>query len=428
LQTATEDRTAAAQRAQEGACANGGIKIAQVISRLCVGGTSVEVILITEALLRRGYPALLLAGELSSDEASMEEFAEGRGVSPVKIQGLSREISWWNDLSALWRLVRIFRRERPIIVHTHTAKAGALGRIAARLAGVPVCLHTFHGHVLREHFSPGKSRVVLAIERFLARWTDCLVAVSESQGRELVEEYRVAPASKVVTISVGLELDRFLNLHGYHGAVRLTSGCPSDGALVGWVGRMTSVKNPELFLRAAALTLKDFPEVRFVMVGDGELRRPLERHLKDENLGGAVAVLGWQSDLSDFYADVDALVLTSRHEGTPLVLLEAMASGKPFVATNVGGIRDLVVGEGRPMRGFQVFENGVVTDSTPAAMAAAIGYLLENPEKAREMGRSGRAFASRTFSHHRLASDLEQLYLRLVKEKEESQTGLGKVP
>jgi glycosyltransferase involved in cell wall biosynthesis len=418
---ATSNCIATASRPNRKVPANSEVKIAQVISRLCVGGASVEVVLTTEALMQRGYSTLLLAGNTSADEASLEGFAGNHGVPPIKIEGLSRDISWWKDVGALWNLVRIFRRERPTIIHTHTAKAGVLGRIAACLAGVPIIVHTFHGHVFTGHFSFLKTRAFIALERFLAQWTDCLVAVSESQGRELVDEYQIGPSSKFVTIPVGLELDCLLSLNGYKGAVRLAARCPVGHALVGWVGRMDPVKNPELFVKAAALTLTDFRSARFVMVGDGELRPHVEFGLKKENIGSAVTLLGWRSDLPEIYADLDLVVLTSRHEGTPLVLVEAMASGKPFVATNVGGIRDMVVGEGRQRVGFQVFENGILADSAPAAVAAATRYVLENPEEARAMGRSGRAFASQMFLHHRLANDLEQLYLRLLKQKQVSQ-------
>jgi glycosyltransferase involved in cell wall biosynthesis len=420
-QIATSNRIVTASRPNRKLPANNEVKIAQVISRLCIGGASVEVVLTTEALLHRGYSTLLLAGNTGADEASLEVFAENRGVSPIRIEGLSRDISWWKDLCALWSLVRIFRRERPTIVHTHTAKAGVLGRIAACLAGVPIIIHTFHGHVFSGHFSFLKTRAFIALERFLARLTDCLVAVSEAQRRELVDEYQIGPSSKFVTIPVGLELDRFLSLNGYRGAVRLAARCSMGHALVGWVGRMDPVKNPKLFVKAAALTLTDFPSARFVMVGDGELRPRVEFGLKEENIGSVVTLLGWRSDLSEIYADLDLVVLTSRHEGTPLVLVEAMASGKPFVATNVGGIRDLVFGESRKKVGFQIFENGILADSTPAAVAAATRYVLENPAEARAMGRSGRAFASQMFLHHRLANDLEQLYLRLLVQKQVSQ-------
>jgi glycosyltransferase involved in cell wall biosynthesis len=393
------------------------LKIVQVISRLCVGGASIEIVLSSEAMLRRGYPTILLAGDITADEASLEEFARSRGVPITKISGLSRKASVWAVVIGLLQLAWFFRRERPAIVHTHTAKAGALGRIAARLAGVPICVHTFHGHVFRAQFSPAKTRIFLAIERLLARWTDCLVAVSELQRRELVHGYHVAKAEKVVTIPVGIELEGFLGVNGRRGPIRCATKCPSDHALVGWVGRMSRVKNPELFVAAAELVLAESSNARFVMIGDGELRARLESQIKKMQLGGAVAMQGWLSGISDFYADVDLVVLTSRHEGTPLVLLETMASGKPFIATDVGGIRDLMLGACQPMTGFKVFENGILTETTPAAVAAAITYLLEHPKVARAIGRSGREFASRAFSHHRLAHDIEELYVRLSRQK-----------
>lgn len=390
------------------------IKIAQVISRLCIGGASVAVIQLTEALTRRGYSTLLLAGSVSNHEANMEDMALRLGVRPIRVRSLSRRTSWWNDLKAVWQLTRLFRRERPAIVHTHTAKAGAIGRIAARLAGVPVCVHTFHGHVFHGHFSSVKSHFYLAIERFLARWTDALVVVSESQGQELIAKYRVALPVKFVTIPVGLDMDRFLNPRGRRGEFRKLVGCRVGQPLIGWVGRMTPVKNPELFLEAAASIHAVDPTAKFVMVGDGELRSTLERLLADRNLADAVTILGWQSDLSGFYRDLDVLVMTSRQEGTPLVLLEAMASGKPFVATKVGGIRDLVTGSGRALGGWQLFENGILTDSSPSNLTAAIRYVLEQPEQAHKMGCAGRAFASSAFSSRRTADDLERLYLKLL--------------
>jgi glycosyltransferase involved in cell wall biosynthesis len=317
-------------------------------------------------------------------------------------------------LRAVWQLVRFFRRERPAIVHTHTAKAGAIGRIAARLAGVPICVHTFHGHVFQGHFSYAKSHFYLAIERLLACWTDALVAVSQSQGQELIAKFRVAPASKFVTISVALDLARYLTPNGSRGEIRKLAGCHANQPLIGWVGRMTAVKNPELFLDVASSIYAVDASTRFVMVGDGELRSSVEQKLSDRKLAHAVRILGWQNDLSGFYADLDVLVMTSKQEGTPLVLIEAMASGKVFVATNVGGIRDLMMGAGRTRGGLQIFENGILTDSSPFNLTSAIRYVLEHPDQAREMGCAGRAFASRVFSNQQIADDLERLYLSLL--------------
>ena len=229
------------------------IKIAQVISRLCIGGTPITVILGTEFLMNRGYPIVLLTGNVTDDEASMEDFATQRGVRPVRVPNLSKGNSVWNDLKSLWRLISFFRREKPTIVHTHTAKAGALGRIAARIAGVPIIVHTFHGHVFHGHFGAAKSRIYLEVERLLARRTDCLVAVSRSQCKELVEKYHLAPADKFVTIPVDFDMSAYLKVNGHRGPIRRQSGCIAGSALIGWAGRLAPIKNPELFIEVAAL-------------------------------------------------------------------------------------------------------------------------------------------------------------------------------
>lgn len=399
-------------------CERSGIKIAQVISRLCIGGTPVAVILATEFLRNAGYSIQLVTGTVMGDECDMEEFAIRRGLHPTKVPSLSQRNSLWKDLKSLWQLFRFFRTEKPAIVHTHTAKAGALGRIAARLAGVPICVHTFHGHVFQGHFSGSQSRVYLAIEMALAKWTDCLVAVSRSQEKELVEKYRVAPAGKFVTIPVAFDLDCYLKLNGHRGFIREQLDCAADSPVIGWVGRLTAIKNPELFLDVVELTLQARPDAKFVIAGDGELRGPLEKQLTARNLSAATKMIGWQSDLSDFYADIDVVVMTSRHEGTPLTLLEAMASGKPFVSTDVGGIRDLVAGTADFVdAGVQVFDNGILAGPSADGLASGIRYLLERPQRAREMGSAGRRFASRTFGADQSGRELESLYLKLLKQK-----------
>ena len=273
------------------------LKIARVIARLNVGGPATQAILMTDAFQRRGYQATLLTGEVAPGEASMEYLARELNVHPIKIAAMSRKISYARDLQSLWRLVRIFRREKPTILHTHTAKAGTLGRLAAMLTGVPVRVHTFHGHVFHGYFSALRTRVFLAIERFLARHTDCIVAVSESQKRELVEVYRIAPEKKVVSIPLGFDLQGFLRVEGHEGSLRASIGCPPDSLLVGWVGRITAIKGPDLFLESAAMIASDLPLARFVMAGDGELRGRCEKHILGTGLKGKLSLVGWQRDL-----------------------------------------------------------------------------------------------------------------------------------
>lgn len=391
--------------------------IARLIARLNVGGPATQAILMTEAFRKKGYRALLLAGEVPSGEGSMEYLAHERGVRLIKISKLSRKISAAADLKSFWRLVRLFRRERPMILHTHTAKAGTLGRLAAMATGVPVRVHTFHGHVFSGYFSPALTRIFLAIERFLGRHTDCIVAISPSQQKELVETYRIAPPDKVVTIPLGFDLDRFLRFNGPGGFIRASARCGREAVLVGWVGRMTAIKAPALFVESALRISAALPSVQFVMVGDGELREDCEARIRQARLNDKVVLTGWKQDLTDVYAGLDLLLLTSINEGTPLALLEAMASARSFIATDVGGVRDLMIGAPRREESWERFDNGILVPCDSRRIAEAAQYLLQRPELRREMGCAGREFVRNRYSCNRLADDLENLYLQLARKK-----------
>lgn len=391
--------------------------IARLIARLNVGGPATQAILMTEAFQKKGYRALLLTGEVPPGEGSMEALAHERGLQPIKINTLSRKVSPSADLKSLWRLIRLFRRERPMVVHTHTAKAGTLGRLAAMVTKVPVRVHTFHGHVFDGYFSRGVTRIFLAIERFLGGHTDCIIAVSRSQRKDLVETYKIAPPDKVVTIPLGFDLDPFLRVNGQEGSLRAAVRCGRETAVVGWIGRMTAIKAPDLFLESAGLVLVASPSVKFVMVGDGELRRDCEAQIQRAGLQGSVALIGWKQDLVPVYSDLDLLLLTSINEGTPLTLLEAMASGRPFIASDVGGIRDLMVGAARTAEGWERFDNGILVPRDSRRIAEATQYLLSRPELRRDMGSAGREFVRTHYSQHRLAADLERLYLHLARKK-----------
>src|ERR1700723_1850858 len=186
------------------------LTIVRVIARLNIGGPAIQAILMTEAFRKKGYRSILLSGEVPATEGSMEYMALDRDVTPIKIGTMSRSISWHKDLTTLWQLIRILRREKPDVIHTHTAKAGTLGRLVAIATGVPVRLQTFHGHVFRGYFSPFVTRIFLCIERFLARHTDRIIAVSDLQKRELAQVYRIAPADKILALPLGFDLASFL--------------------------------------------------------------------------------------------------------------------------------------------------------------------------------------------------------------------------
>jgi len=391
------------------------LTIARVIARLNIGGPALQAILMTEAFRHRGYRSILLTGEVPVSEGSMENIALARDIIPIKIGAMSRRISWFKDLTTLWQLIRILHREKPDVVHTHTAKAGTLGRLAAMATGVPVRVHTFHGHVFRGYFSPWVTRIFLWIERFLARHTDRIIAVSDSQKRELAQFYRIAPAEKISVIPLGFDLGRFLAVNGREGAFRGSLACGTDTFLVGWVGRLTAIKDPNLFLSCARHLTGDSRDLRFVLIGDGDLRKHCEDQIEAQALGRAVSLAGWQLQLDRIYADVDLVVLTSINEGTPVALLEAMASGRAFVSTDVGGVRDLMAGPSSPLGGFEVFANGILAPRDGAVLAGAVAYLADHPEMRRTMGQAGRNFVRARFSSQRLADDLESLYLSLAR-------------
>ena len=393
------------------------ISVVRIITRLNVGGPAIQAILMTNALRARGYRPSLVTGEVSPGEASMEYLAEAVDVAPIKVSSMGRSVSVFRDLTTLMRLINILRQEKPLIVHTHTAKAGTLGRLAALATGVPIRIHTFHGNVFNGYFSDFVTRLFLIVERFLSRHTECIVAVSESQRRELVETYRIAPAQKVTTIPLGFDLDPFLRVDSHKGLLQDSAGYEPDTPLIGWVGRLTRIKAPSLFLDLATQIHHDCPYARFVMVGDGELRGECEDQICRSQLDKVVTITGWQRDLAPIYADLDLIVSTSINEGTPVALLEAMAAATAFVATDVGGVRDLMVGNGRTIAGMEIFDNGILVSRDATSVAYAVRYLMEKPDLRRDMGRAGREFVRERFSHHRLADDLDALYLSLALSK-----------
>ena len=386
------------------------IRVARVIARLNIGGPAIHTILLTAGLNPTRFESLLITGVEAAHEGNMLDLAANKRVDPLIIPDLGREISLGRDLRTVWTLYRLFRRWRPTIVHTHTAKAGTVGRVAARLAGVPIVLHTFHGHVFHGYFSPWKTRLFIAIERVLARLSERIITVSEGQRTELAG-YGIAPRDKIVVVPLGFELDQLLHCEAQRGQLRTELGLDSATPLVGIVARLTAVKNHQLFLEAAQLVAQEEPATRFLLVGDGELHAALQDRARELGLAERTLFLGWRSDMPRIYADLDVVALTSHNEGTPVSLIEGMAAGVPVVATAVGGVPDIVA-DG--VSGY------LVPPGDAATLAQRIVTLLRDRESARAMGRAGRASVRDHFSVERLLADVEQLYTQLLAEK-----GLG---
>ncbi len=387
---------------------SGKIKIVRVIARLNIGGPAIHVTNLTVGLDPAHFDSLLVTGTENAGEGSLLDAALARGVRPIVIPDIVGEASFkLRDVKALVALYRLMRTERPKIVHTHTAKAGFLGRLAARLAGVPIVVHTYHGHVLHGYYGPMKTRILRRMERALARLTDRIIAVSAQVKTDLVR-YEVARSEKISVIPLGLELKPFLDSAEHRDVFRRELGLENGARLIGIVGRLFPIKNHRLFLDAAALVAGEEEHARFVVVGDGTLRPEMEEHARRLGIADRVIFTGWRRDLPRVYPDLDVLVVSSKNEGTPVSAIEAMASGRPVVATSVGGLPDLIDDE----------KTGCLVPSEDAsALAAAIVRVLRDPEAAQRMGAAARALVSERFRSERLVADLENLYTELLEEK-----------
>ncbi len=376
-----------------------------------MGGPALHVAYLSAGLKDRGYDTTLVAGSLALGEESMSAVADRLDVPIVTIPELHREISPLRDLRAVYHLAELIREQRPHILHTHTAKAGAIGRLAALLAGSarpPIVVHTFHGHVLRGYFDPVRSAFFRLLERWLARRTTALVAVSPEVRDDLVA-LGVAPPEKFTVVRLGIELDERVGANGNEaqGAeTRRLLGIPPDRFVVGWIGRMTGVKRTDDVLLAVRRLRERGVEAVLCMVGDGPDRDTTERRAHELGIVRDSLFLGYQDDVAPFYAAFDALILPSANEGTPVSAIEALAAGCPVVATRVGGVPDVV------RDGFDGF---LVEPGDVDAMAERLARLAADPKLRRRMGEAGRASVHERYSVERLLDNVDRLYRELLE-------------
>lgn len=405
------------------------VKVVRIIGRLNIGGPAIQAIILTECLEKDGFNSCLISGNIGENEGDMMPYALERNIYPIIFPNLGREISCVNDMVAFFKLVKFLKKAKPHIVHTHTAKAGTLGRLAAFVAGVPIKIHTFHGHVFSGYFHWSKNRVFILIERVLAFLSDRIIVLSEHQRRELNEVYRIAPNHKFQIVPLGFELEPFLSLPSEKTGTHNIEAELSP-LVVGFIGRLVEIKNP--FLALDALNLLNFQSqgprntprnIQLWIAGGGPLEDSLKQVVRKGPYASGVRFLGWQRDMAQWYSSLDIVILTSLNEGTPVVLIEAMASGKPFITTEVGGTRDLMVGVGQPVLGsmngqFTVFDNGILVCSKDVTgLADALEFLASDPEKRTAMGKAGRKFAKTKFTKERLLKDIRSLYRELLKAK-----------
>jgi glycosyltransferase involved in cell wall biosynthesis len=399
-----------------------------VIDRLNIGGPAKHVTWLSAGLNPNEFDCTLITGTVPRGEGDMSYFAESSGVTPIVIKEMSRELGP-RDLVVIVKLIRQFLKFKPHVIHTHKAKAGAAGRIAAiaykwltptaLMLRPRECrvLHTYHGHVFHSYYGRLRTWVFLTIERALA-WlcTDRLLVVSEQQRKEINEVYRVGRPEQFQVVPLGLDFDE---LAEDRARARRQLEISDEETAIGIVGRLCEIKNHSMFVESAARVAErgdgSSARVRFVVVGDGPLREGTQRLAHDLRIAGKMLFTGFRRDAAALYAGFDIVALTSLNEGTPLTLIEAMGCGRAVAATEVGGVVDLMGARRQSRDGFTVWEHGVTAPSRDAeSFARALRFLIDRPELRTEMGERGRAFARSRFSRDRLINEIEEIYRGLL--------------
>jgi glycosyltransferase involved in cell wall biosynthesis len=402
------------------------MKIVRIIARLNVGGPARHVVWLTKELSGGEFESVLIAGTVPEGEEDMSWFAAENRVEPIYIAEMSRELSP-KDIVSLWKVYRCILREQPDIVHTHTAKAGTVGRAAAFLyrwlnwKNVKI-VHTFHGHIFHSYYGDLKTKIFLFIEKAFARLaTDKIIVITRQQFDEIHHQFGVGRSAQFKVIPLGIDLSAFQNPQSRRALLRAEIVADDDEILVGLVGRLTEIKNVSLFLQTAEIHRNrqdaDTPNLKFVVVGDGNLRGELEKEATRRGLDErTIEFLGNRSDADVFYAGLDIVALTSLNEGTPLSLIEAMANGKPVISTVVGGVVDLIGAEQSSNENFAVCERGVgiAPGATAEDFYKGLIYLAKNETLRKSLALRGKEFIEARYAKSRLVEDIENLYRNLV--------------
>jgi glycosyltransferase involved in cell wall biosynthesis len=384
------------------------VRVLRAIARLNIGGPARHVTLLDDGLRARGFETFLVYGDPGEGEGTLEYLVRELNLPGMRVPGLGRAIRLDGDFRAFLTLLRIVFARQPDVVHTHTAKAGTLGRIAAGIYNLTrsrsrrcAIVHTYHGHVFEGYFGQVGSAVVRTIERTLARFTDRVVTISERQREDIVSRFRIAPAHKTVVVPLGLRLDSLLSLPATSPEAKRRHQLPPDATVFGFIGRLVPIKDVPTLLRAVGIAVKDEASIHVAVFGDGPERAAITSLIREMQLDRRVTLAGWHHDLPSIYAALDAVVLTSLNEGTPVALIEAMAAGRSVIATDVGGVRDVIEPN---VTGL------LVPRRDPARLAAAMVQLARSPALRQRFGEQGRRQARERFGTTRLVNEIASLY------------------
>ncbi|MGD8535119.1 MAG: glycosyltransferase family 4 protein [Candidatus Aminicenantes bacterium] len=380
------------------------IKVLHIITRLDKGGSAENTFLTVKGLDKQRYDVTLMSGPVQDPSQERRTQVEECGIPYIHIPVLVRNINVVFDAIALYKIWRLLKKEKFDVVHTHTSKAGLLGRFAARLAGAPLIVHTPHGHVFFGYFGPLKTKLFIRLEKLANRMTDRIVALTPREKADYIS-YRTCPEDKMTVIHSGVDLEKFRE-YTLDEKIKLKkeTGLPEDSFVVGTAGRLVPVKGPDYLIKASQIVIPEHPHTYFLLAGGGPLKENLQKKANEAGVGKNIVFLGWRDDIARILAVFDVFLLPSLNEGMGRVLVEAMAHGIPIVASDVGGIPDLVT---HGKNGF------LVPPKNPEELAKHIQILIENKDIRRKMGEAGKKMAQR-YSHESMVKNIAALYEELL--------------
>ena len=394
-------------------------RVLRILNRLVIGGPSKNAVYLTK-YMQPDFETMLVIGGKEDHEQDADFLATGLNINPVCIPEMKRPISFTDDWTAYKKLKKLINEFKPDIVHTHAAKSGALGRLAAKHCNVPVIVHTFHGHIFHSYFNSLKTNLFIRAERYLAGFSDAIVAISEVQKKELSMDFKIASAEKFQIIPLGLDLDPFItDQESKRNKFRSEFNLGEEIIAIGIIGRLVPVKNHTLFLKSLKKVLKNTNQkIKAFIIGDGESRKGLAQSARDLGISFSIETdtihlhplifTSWRTDVDFICAGLDIVALTSLNEGTPVSLIEAQAAGKPVVSTRVGGIADVVLEN----------KSGLLSGvNDEEGLAVNLLKLISDSALRISFGIEGRNFVLGKFGYLRLAKDMSGLYYQLLEKK-----------
>jgi glycosyltransferase involved in cell wall biosynthesis len=394
-------------------------RVLRILNRLIIGGPSKNAVYLTR-YMQPDFDTILVIGGKEDHEQDADFLATANNIEPTCISEMKRSISPYNDWAAYNKLKKLIKEFKPDIVHTHAAKSGALGRLAAKHSNVPVIVHTFHGHIFHSYFNSLKTNFFIRSERYLAGLSDAIVAISDVQKKELSGDFRIAAPDKFQVIPLGLDLDNFIvNQDEKRHQFRTEFDLGDDTVAIGIIGRLVPIKNHSLFLKGLKYVLDNTSlKVKTFIVGDGESRVSIQQMANslgikytthtDSFHPEPLIFTSWRTDVDTIFAGLDIIALTSLNEGTPVSLIEAQAAGKPIVSTRVGGIADVVL-ESKTALLSEITDEKTFSDN--------LLMLVNDPSLRRRFSNAGKDYVINKFSYHRLVNDMSGLYHDLLDKK-----------